>query len=339
MGVDEVTTDVATSTHSMSRFVVVGGAGFIGAHFVDALLGMDDVQRVRVFDNFSSGRRWHLEDHVNDDRFDVVEDDVRNLEALTMALDGFDTVIHLASNPDIAAAVNNPLIDFDQGTLLTQNVVEAMRRSACELVLYASGSGVYGDLGEREGTENYGPLIPESTYGASKLAGEALIASYCHMFGMHGRAFRFANVVGPRQTHGVGYDFVRRLLADPSRLNVLGDGNQSKSYIHVNDVIAAVLTAARAPVDPFATFNVATADYITVNEIAELAVEIVVGDKMSTSIMYAGGDRGWQGDVPIVRLNTDRIRSLGWHNSLTTREALRLSLGSLLHDVKSGNID
>jgi UDP-glucose 4-epimerase len=336
MGDNEVTSDVGTTRHSMRRFVVVGGAGFIGAHFVDALLGIEDVERVRVYDNFSSGRRWHLDGHQYDHRFDVVQEDVRNLEALTMALDGFDTVIHLASNPDIAAAVSNPLIDFDQGTLLTQNVVEAMRRSACELVLYASGSGVYGDLGEREGTEDFGPLIPESTYGASKLAGEALIASYCHMFGLHGRAFRFANVVGPRQTHGVGYDFVHRLLSDPSHLNVLGDGNQSKSYIHVSDVISAVLTAARAPVDPFATFNVATTDYITVKEIADLAIATVVGNTFTTSIDFAGGDRGWQGDVPIVRLNSDRIRSLGWKNHYSAREAFQRSLDSLLADFQSG---
>ena len=334
-----MTTDDGSSPHSMYRVVVVGGAGFIGAHFVDTLLGMDDVQRVRVYDNFSSGRRWHLEHHASDNRFDVVSEDARNLEALTAAFEGFDTVIHLASNPDIAAAVNNPLIDFDQGTLLTQNVVEAMRRSSCELVLYASGSGVYGDLGEQEGTENYGPLVPESTYGASKLAGEALIASYCHMFGMSGRAFRFANVVGPRQTHGVGYDFVRRLLADPSHLNVLGDGRQSKSYVHVDDVIAAVLTAARALVDPFSTFNVATTDYITVKEIADLAIETVVGDTHTTSIQFAGGDRGWSGDVPIVRLNTDRIRKLGWNNALSTRAALKSSLDSLLEDFQSGKIE
>lgn len=335
MGVDEVTSHV-DSRHMIRNVVVVGGAGFIGAHFVDTLLANENVQRVRVYDNFTSGRRWHIERHLSDARFDVVQDDVRDLGALTAAFDGFDTVIHLASNPDIAAAVSNPLIDFDQGTLLTQNVVEAMRRSACEMVLYASGSGVYGDLGEREGTEDYGPLIPESTYGASKLAGEALIASYSHMFGLRGRAFRFANVVGPRQTHGVGYDFIRRLLADPSRLDVLGDGNQSKSYIHVSDVIAAVLTAALAPVDPFSIFNVATTDYITVKEIADLAIETVVGDSVTTSIHFAGGDRGWQGDVPIVRLNSDRIRSLGWHNAFTTREALRQSLGSLLLDYRAG---
>lgn len=334
MGVDEV-----TSRDSMHNYVIVGGAGFIGAHFVDTILESDMVGRVRVYDNFSSGRRWHLEKHLNDHRFDVVEDDVRNLEMLTTAFDGFDTIIHLASNPDIAAAMRDPLIDFDQGTLLTQNVVEAMRRSNCELVLYASGSGVYGDLGEREGREDYGPLIPESTYGASKLAGEALIASYCYMFGIRGRAFRFANVVGPRQTHGVGFDFVRRLLVDPSTLQVLGDGRQSKSYIHVSDVIAGVLTAAVASTDPFAIFNVATTDYITVREIADLAIEIVVDDPHDTSIHFAGGDRGWKGDVPIVRLNSDRLRSLGWSNSFTTREALRQSLQSLLRDFQSGNIE
>src|ERR1019366_10732489 len=146
---------------------------------------------------------------------------------------------------------------------LAQNVLEAIRVNGVRRLLYMSGSGVYGENATVAFSESYGPCIPISTYGASKLACEALIAAYCHMFGITARAFRFANVVGPRQTHGVGYDFVRRLLAEPTRLNVLGDGHQSKSYIHVNDVISAVLTAARAPVDPFSTFNVATTDYIT----------------------------------------------------------------------------
>ena len=150
-----------------------------------------------------------------------------------------------------------------------------MRLTGARRILYASGSGIYGDLGEREGTEDYGPLIPVSTYGASKLAGEALISSYCYMFGLTGCVFRFGNVVGPRQTHGVGFDFVRRLDADSSRLNILGDGRQSKSYVHVSDVVEAVLLAAeRAPL-PFAAYNVATGDYITVREIAELAMEVM----------------------------------------------------------------
>src|SRR4029077_17557015 len=142
-------------------------------------------------------------------------------------------------------------------------------------ILYASGSGVYGDLGEHAAHEDHGPLIPVSTYGASKLAGEALIASYAYMFGLSGCAFRFGNVVGPRQTHGVGFDFVRRLIKDPSALRLLGEGSQSKSYIHVSDVVRAVLAAHAGTEVAFRPYNVATGDYITVREIAELAVECV----------------------------------------------------------------
>src|SRR5260370_39390079 len=151
----------------------------------------------------------------------------------------------LGSNPDTARAGKEPDIDFRQGTYLTNIVLEAMRRSGATRILYASGSGIYGDLGNQEAHENYGPLIPISTYGASKLAGEALIAAYCHMFDFGGRVFRFGNVVGPRQTHGVGFDFLRQLLANPRKLRILGDGTQSKPYIHVRDVIEAVLLAGR----------------------------------------------------------------------------------------------
>jgi UDP-glucose 4-epimerase len=217
-------------------------------------------------------------------------------------------------------------------------VVEAMRRTGTQQILYASGSGVYGDLGDFAADENYGPLIPVSTYGASKLAGEALISSYCAMFGLTGCAFRFGNVVGPRQTHGVGFDFLRQLLADDATLTILGDGHQSKSYIHVSDVIAAVMMAARMSQGSFSTYNVATGDYITVTEIAKLAIAAIGGSPERTQIHYTGGDRGWRGDVPIVRLNTDRIRDLGWSNVMNTREALASSLDALLVDFKSGNL-
>jgi UDP-glucose 4-epimerase len=320
------------------RYIIVGGAGFIGGHFSDYLLSHGAVERVTVYDNFSSGREWHVAAHVDDERFSVIRDDVRNLDALCVAMDGCDTVIHLASNPDIAAAATNPMIDFDQGTLLTQNVVEAMRRTDTRQILYASGSGVYGDLGEFEAFEDYGPLIPASTYGASKLAGEALISSYAAMFDLTGCAFRFGNVVGPRQTHGVGFDFLRQLLVDDTNLTILGDGQQSKSYIHVSDVIAAVLTAAHLSTRPFSTYNVATGDYVTVTEIAELAIAALGGSRDRTRVHYTGGDRGWRGDVPIVRLNTDRIRSLGWSNVLNTREALASSLDALLADFQNGNL-
>jgi UDP-glucose 4-epimerase len=324
---------------AIRRVCVVGGAGFIGGHFVDRLLSTDASEQVTVYDNFSSGRMWHLDAHRSDARLAVIRNDVRDLEALVAVATGHDTMIHLASNPDIARALTDPAVDFDQGTLLTHHVAEAARRAGVGLVLYASGSGVYGDLGELEAAEDHGPLIPVSTYGASKLAGEALLASYAAMFGITARAFRFANVVGPRQTHGVGFDFVRRLLADPDRLPILGDGKQSKSYIHVEDVIEAVLLAGRAAARPYAVFNVATGDYVTVNEIAELAMDVVGLPAGRTRLEYTGGDRGWKGDVPVVRINTERIRSLGWKNERTGPEALRASMESMLADARDGRFD
>jgi len=335
MGVDALSRPDAEQAE-LARVCIVGGAGFIGGHFADRLLADPATERVTVFDNFSSGRRWHLGSHDGDPRLVIIEGDVHDLAALKAAMEGHGTVIHLASNPDIARAAVEPAIDFDQGTLMTHLVVEAMRLSSVRRILYASGSGVYGDLGDREADEDYGPLIPVSTYGASKLAGEALIASYCHMFGITGCAFRFGNVVGPRQTHGVGFDFVRRLLEQPAELVILGDGQQSKSYVYVLDVVEAVLTAAVAAPRPFAVYNVATGDYVTVAEIAEMALEAVGLSAATTSVRYTGGDRGWKGDVPVVRLNTDRIRALGWSNQLSTRDALRRSLNEILIDARSG---
>jgi UDP-glucose 4-epimerase len=330
MGVDSMT------DATLRRICIVGGAGFIGSHFVDQLLAGDATERVTVYDNFSSGRAWHLAHHQNDSRLDVVKADVRDLEELVRAMDGHDTVVHLASNPDIARAATEPAVDFDQGTLLTHHVAEAARRGGVQRVLYASGSGVYGDLGEHEVAEDYGPLVPVSTYGASKLAGEALFASYAAMFGLTVRAFRFGNVVGPHQTHGVGYDFVRRLLDDPTHLRILGDGQQSKSYIHVSDVVAAVLLAAQLARTPFDVFNVATGDYVTVTEIARLAMEVVGLQAGSTRFEYTGGDRGWKGDVPVVRINTDRIRAIGWSNKRTGRQALQASMESMVVDARNG---
>jgi UDP-glucose 4-epimerase len=324
---------------AMRRICIVGGAGFIGGHFADRLLAGDATERVTVYDNFSSGREWHLAAHQADPRLTVIRNDVGNLAGLVAAMDGHDTVIHLASNPDIARAMTDPAIDFDEGTLLTYHVAEAARRTGAGMVLYASGSGVYGDLGQIEAAEDHGPMIPVSTYGASKLAGEALLASYAAMFGITVRAFRFGNVVGPRQTHGVGFDFIRRLLDDAHHLRILGDGRQSKSYIHVDDVVEAVLHVVRQASGPYAVFNVATGDYVTVTEIAELAMGVVGLPAGSTRFEYTGGDRGWKGDVPVVRINTDRIRALGWKNERTGRQALGASMESMLADARDGRFD
>ncbi|HEX3435650.1 MAG TPA: NAD-dependent epimerase/dehydratase family protein [Pseudacidobacterium sp.] len=315
------------------RYLLTGGAGFIGSHLTDVLLANESVGSVTVYDNLSSGRGWHFQPHLKNSRFQFINADVYDVTALTDAMNGHDVVIHLASNPDIARAATDPEIDFRQGTMLTNNVVEAMRRSGASRLLYASGSGVYGDLGDVEVAEDYGPLLPISTYGASKLAGEALIASYCAMFGMTACAFRFANVVGARQTHGVGFDFVRRLMANPGLLQVLGDGTQSKSYIHVSDVVNAVLCAEEKCNEAFSVFNVSTGDAITVTEIAQLAAECLQLNSMP-ELEYTGGDRGWKGDVPIVRLNSNKIKSLGWRCEHSSREAMRDALMEMIADER-----
>jgi UDP-glucose 4-epimerase len=320
------------------RFFLAGGAGFIGSHFTDRLLSTPGIETVTLFDNFSSGREWHYAHHQGDARLRVIHGDVKDLAALERNMAEHDVVIHLASNPDIARAATEPDIDFREGTFLTQQILEAMRRTGVLRLLYASGSGVYGDLGEREALEDFGPLIPVSTYGASKLAGEALIASYCAMFGIAACAFRFGNVVGPRQTHGVGFDFVRHLRKQPDRLRVLGDGRQSKSYIYVEDMIDAVLLAHEKTLKNFEVYNVATGDYITVTEIAHLAMQVSGLSREEVQIEYTGGDRGWKGDVPVVRLNTDRIQGLGWTCRRTSEQALCVSLHSMVEDARAGRL-
>ncbi len=321
------------------RTLIVGGAGFIGSHFTDRLLGdATTTTGVTLYDNFSSGREWHFEHHLGDARFSLVRGEVADQDRLAHSMAGHDRIIHLASNPDIAKAMTEPRVDFDEGTKLTFHVAEAARTAGVGEVLYASGSGVYGDLGEMEAVEDFGPLLPASTYGASKLAGEALFCSYTAMFDMTATAFRFGNVVGPRQTHGVGFDFIRRLRRDDSHLDILGDGQQSKSYIHVDDVVNAVLTMSKTRQKPFEVFNVATGDYVTVTEIAAIALDVLGIPEGRTSLRYSGGDRGWKGDVPVVRLDTERVRSRGWTCRRTTRVALRDSMLSMINDDALGRL-
>ncbi len=312
---------------------VSGGAGFIGSHLVRRLLQSEDTAQVVIFDNFSSGLQSYLDDISTDNRLKVVRADLKDLPAIEEAMKGSTVVFHLAANPDIAKAVTQPDIDFWEGTYLAQNVLEAMRRTETRRIFYTSGSGVYGEDPEVAFPESYGPCKPISTYGASKLACEALISSYCHMFEFFGRAFRFANVVGPRQTHGVGYDFVRRLKADPTRLRILGDGSQSKSYIHVDDVLEAIFLAGETSEPRFDIFNVATNDYITVKEIADIAVEESGLSHTKVSYDYTGGDRGWKGDVPIVRFDVSKIKTLGWKAKRNSEAAVRDSIRSMLGEI------
>ena len=312
-------------------FFVVGGAGFIGSHFTDRLLADPAVRRVTLFDNFSCGREWHYAHHAGDDRLRVVRADVKDLPALRAAMDGHDVVIHLASNPDIARAATEPSVDFWQGTALTHNVVEAMRTSSAKRILYASGSGVYGDLGEREATEDHGPLVPVSTYGASKLAGEALISAFVECFHLHATIFRFGNVVGPRGTHGAALDFLKKLRDARTYLEVLGDGRQSKPYLFVTDCVDGMLFGLEHAKEKLNIHNLAPSDATSVARIAELCV--AASPYPDAAIRYTGGDRGWPGDVPRSRMDPSKLAALGFRVSLTSDQAVERAVAALAREV------
>lgn len=317
------------------RAFITGGAGFIGSHLIRRLLDSKDIETITVFDNFTSGRRTYLQDQFSDKRLSIVEEDLKNLDGVRRAIARCDTVFHLAANSDIAKAVVQPDIDFWEGTYLTQNVLEAMCNAGVKRIFYTSGSGVYGENPAIAFREDHGPCMPISTYGASKLACEALIAAYCHMFDMAGRAFRFANVVGPRQTHGVGYDFVRRLKTDPTRLRILGDGTQKKSYIHVDDVLEAIFVVTREANFGYDVFNVATDDYITVRQIADLAVKVAGLNSQEVRYTFTGGDRGWKGDVPIVRFDCSKLKALGWKSRYSSAEAVADAMGAMQKEIQN----
>jgi UDP-glucose 4-epimerase len=338
VGEDQSAADHAGGDYSpgWSQVLISGGAGFIGSHLVRSLLKDTNVERIVIFDNFSSGQLSYLEELSGDSRMEIVKADLKDPDAVISAMRGCDTVFHLAANPDIARAVTEPDIDFWEGTYLTQNVLEGMRVNNVRKILYTSGSGVYGENPDVAFAESYGPCVPISTYGASKLACEALIAAYCHMFGLCARAFRFANVVGARQTHGVGYDFIRRLKADPIRLRILGDGTQKKSYIHVDDVLAAIRLADKQATKRYDMFNVATDDYITVREIADLAVKVSGIPAGKVAYEFTGGDRGWKGDVPIVRFDCSKIKALGWQARRTSAEAVSEAMSAMLEVLNRG---
>lgn len=315
------------------KVFVSGGAGFIGSHLAHRLLLDEIVERLVIFDNFASGKRSHLRDLAADNRLEIIEADLKDLDAVKKGMAGCETVYHLAANPDVAKAATQPEIDFWEGTYLTQNVLESMRAVGARKILYASGSGVYGENPSVAFREEYGPCLPISTYGASKLACEALIASYCHLFDLRGRSFRFANVVGGHQTHGAGYDFIRRLKLDPTRLQIQGDGSQRKSYIHIDDALAAIATAHAITDARYDVFNVAAENYITVREIADLAVLTSGLDPGSVRYEFTGGDRGWKGDVPIVRFDCGKIKALGWRCGRTSEEAVRDAMAAMLEEL------
>ena len=251
--------------------LVTGGAGFIGSHLVDALV--EQGKKVRVIDNFSSGREEFLSHHLDGGSVEIFNEDMLDREAIMSAMEGIDTVHHMAANPDIRLGTEVTDTDLKQGTLATYNVLEAMRLNGVARISFASSSAVYGEASVMPTPESYGPVMPISLYGASKLASEALITAWVGTFGAKGFIHRFANIVGPRGTHGVIFDFIHKLKSDPSRLEVLGDGNQEKSYMSAHDCVRSMLHIISIGEEGSVLYNLGTGDTCSVSKIAQIVIE------------------------------------------------------------------
>ncbi|HEV8049645.1 MAG TPA: NAD-dependent epimerase/dehydratase family protein, partial [Thermoplasmata archaeon] len=282
---------------------------------------------VRVIDNLSSGRSYHLEPYLRYRKLKLVVADLRQPDTYEAEFRGAGSVWHLAANPDIRRGTTDPTIDLEQGTIATFRVLEAARTHDVPSVRFSSSSVVYGYPSVFPTPESYGPLLPQSQYGGAKLACEAMLSAFAHSYGIEAHIFRFANIVGPRMTHGVIYDFFEKLTKDPMRLEVLGDGRQAKSYLRTEECLDAMLLAAERAHDRVNVFNLGTADRISVREIAE---KVVAAHGGRARIEYTGGSTGWVGDIPQQLLAVDRIRTLGWAARRTSAEAVDETIAELL---------
>ncbi len=312
-----------------NKILVTGGAGFIGSNLVDRLL--EKGNQVIVFDNLSSGKMEFIENHLENPDFTLMKGDLLDQEAIESACKDIDFVFHVAANPDVKLGASDTKVHFDQNILATYNLLEAMRKNGTRKIAFTSTSTVYGEASIIPTPEDYGPLIPISLYGASKLACEALITSYSHTFDMQAWIFRFANIVGPRSTHGITVDFIKKLTENPSRLEILGDGKQEKSYLHISECVQAILFAIEKSKEEVNIFNIGSEDTISATGIGK-----VVAEEMGLSdveFTYTGGSRGWKGDVPRMRLGIEKLKAMGWRPAYTSEKSVRDTARTLL----SGN--
>ena len=308
------------------RVFVTGGAGFIGSHLVDALMGKG--YDVTVYDNLSSGRMDFIEHHIGKKNFSFIEADLLDQKKLRECLEGYDVVFHLAANPDVRLGVEKPDV-AKQDIIATYNLLDVMRLKNVKRIVFSSSSTVYGETPPIPLSEDYGPLLPISVYGAAKLASEGLISSFCHTFDMQAWIFRFANVVGLRCTHGVIFDFINKLRKNPEELEILGDGRQRKSYLYVSDCVDGMLYGFENAKDQINLFNLGSDGATEVNKIAEMVVdEMKLGD---VRFKYTGGKRGWKGDVPRFQFDISKIKKLGWKPKYDSDDAVRMAIKDLLH--------
>ncbi|MES2155848.1 MAG: SDR family NAD(P)-dependent oxidoreductase [bacterium] len=308
------------------KVLVTGGAGFIGSHAVDRLVA--EGAKVTVLDNLSAGKEEFLADSRK--RITFVKGDCGDPATLDRLLPGIDAVWHMAANPDVRSGATDPTPHYEQNIAVTYRLLEGMRRHRVRHVAFTSTSTVYGVATILPTPENYGPLLPISVYGGAKLACEAMVAAYAGTFGLDAVMFRFANVVGPRSTHGVIVDFVRKLKADPKKLDILGDGRQTKSYVSVADTVDAMVHATRVAKPGCHAYNIGSADSISVTRLAEIVCGVL---RVKPKFVYAGGTpdgAGWKGDVKVMALAIEALGKTGWHPRHSSEDAVRIAAQSLV---------
>ena len=309
------------------EYFITGGAGFIGSHLVDRLIGAG---KITVYDNLSSGRTEFIEKHTKKPGFKFIKGDLKDIDKLKKSIKGHNFVYHLAANPDVrfGGTVKETDLDLKEGTLVTYNVLESMRVNDIKNIVFSSSSVVYGETKTMPTPEDYGPCLPISLYGASKLASEGLITAFCHNFNMKYWIFRFANIVGGRQTHGILFDFIGKLKQNKKELEILGDGRQKKSYLLVDDCIDGIIFTVNNSNEQVNVYNLGCDDNIEVSGIAKTLLEEM--DLKDTKIRYTGGNRGWSGDVPGMLLDVRKINKLGWRARHNSREAICQAIKRLL---------
>ncbi len=296
---------------------VSGGAGFIGSNLVDRLLDLG--HEVTVYDNLSTGLLQFLEYARDFDCFRLVKGDLLDEDSLSEAITGHEFVFHLAANADVRFGTEHPRRDLEQNTIVTYNILEAMRNHGIRKIAFASTGSVYGEATVIPTPEGAPFPIQTSLYAASKLAGEGMIAAYCEGFGFQSWIFRFVSILGERYTHGHVFDFYRELKQNPSRLEVLGNGKQRKSYLYIQDCIDAILLALEKSNESVNVLNLGVDGYCEVNDsIGWICEELGVSPKLE----YTGGDRGWIGDNPFIFLDTSKIRDLGWKPKLSIKDGV-----------------
>lgn len=313
------------------RALVTGGAGFIGSSLCEALVR--EQWDVIAFDNMRVGSQKNLssiEQSGSAARIRVAVGDCNDLNELARHMSGCDVVFHLAANPEVRMELNDPTECFRQNIQGTYSVLEAFAKTSPKTIIFTSTSAVYGDAIIRPTPEDYSPVIPISLYAGSKLASEAMISAYCHTYGKHGIVLRLANILGPRSTHGVVVDFVSRLRKNPRELQILGDGQQTKSYTHIDDCVSSILTAFKVSKSTYDVYNVGSEDQISTTQIAKITVD-AMGLK-DTMFKYHGGlsdGRGWVGDVKNMLLDISKLKAAGWIPNHDSRESVRLTVTSL----------